>query len=83
MGAVLELYEYGLRWIGHLKLYKPYLVAIDKEISYLKEFRITELSLFSREDGQSNITNMWPNSKYIVEIDQLRELLYFQTQVIP
>ena len=51
--AMLELYGLGLRQIGRLGIYKPYPEMIDKENPYQRGYRISDLSLFSGEDGQS------------------------------
>ena len=59
--AVQELYEYGLRLVGHIEFYKPYPKAIDGENSYPMGYKIPEFSLFFREDGQST-WSMWLDS---------------------
>ena len=49
--AVHELYELGLRQVGHLEFYKPYPKAIDRENPYPRRYRIPEFSLFFGENG--------------------------------
>ena len=78
-----ELNGLGIRKIGRLRFYKPYLKMIDRENPYPRGYMILDFSLFSREDGQSTLNHVARFTMQCGELANYENFYYFKLRLFP
>ena len=69
--------------IGSSEFYKPCPKRIDRENLYPRGYRIPDLSLFSREDGQSILEHVARFTMQCEELTNYENFYYFKLRLFP